>query len=340
MKAKGADRSKPLGEVTFVCAHCLDEEDGKKKRRSFIFKASPARVENDPDRPHHPWRYAGACPNCKAQCEQAPFERALLKAWVSATGPTSPEGKAAAAENLKGHPTEEESKRTRFNAMQHGLNARVATYFPAKPDGYAFCASCDVNRGWCAAQPACVKRTEHFMLHHAAFEQKDPRHLMPIYADTHAAIYSILQMILQQLIADGVKITAPCWFSDKDGGFHLAEYQDGKDGPMKKIMEITAHPLLKPLGELIKSANLSLGDMGMTVKAAEASDEDMGQLGGSQQPKEGLTEFQTRVLGVMEGLSGKMDRARKQTDEDPVLLEYNQQTGIHEPVPPKPGAQP
>lgn len=327
-----SDRSRPLGEITFVCAHCLLDESENKKR-SFTFKAAPARVEDDPDQPHHPWRYVGACPNCKAQCEQAPFERALFKAWASATGPTSADGKAAAAGNLKGHPTPEEARRTRFNAMQHGLNARVATYFPAKPDGYAFCSSCNVNRAWCAAQPACVKRTEHFMLHHAAFEQRDPRHLMPIYADSHAALYSVLQMILQQVIADGVKITAPCWYSDKDGGFHLAQVVNAETGEIKPIVEISAHPLLKPLAELIKSANLSLGDMGMTVKAAEAQDDDMGQLAGTQQPKEGLTDFQNRVLGVMEGLAGKMDLARQQTDLDPVLLEYNQQTGIHEPPP-------
>ncbi len=333
-----SDRSRPLGEITFVCAHCL-HDDGENKKRSFTFKAAPARVEEDPEQPHHPWRYIGACPNCKAQCAQAPFERALFKAWANATGPVTPEGKAAVAENIKGHPTPEEAKRTRFNAMQHGLNARVATYFPAKPDGYAFCSSCEVNRGWCAAQPACVKRTEHFMLHHAAFDQRDPRHLMPIYADTHAALYSVLQMILQQVIADGVKITAPAWFNDKDGGFHLCEYDAG-DGTMKKIMDISAHPLLKPLGELIKSANLSLGDMGMTMKAAESEDEDLGQLTGKDLPKEGLTEFQNRVLGVMEGLGGKMDRAKQQTDQDPVLLEYNQQTGLHEPARPKPETPP
>lgn len=327
------DRSRPLGEITFVCAHCLDEEGGKKKR-PFTFKAAPARVEDDPEQPHHPWRYSGACPHCKAQCVQAPFERALFKAWVNATGPTTAEGKAAAAENLKGHPTEEEARRTRFNAMQHGMSAQVATYFPSKPDGYTFCSTCDVNRGWCAAQPACVKRTEHFMLHHAAFDQKDPRHLMPIYAGTHAAIFSVLQMILQQVIADGVKISAPCWYSDKDGGFHLAEVLDEASGEVKPIMEITAHPLLKPLGELIKSANLSLGDMGMTAKQAESQDEDLGQLSGRAAPKEDLTAFQNRVLGVMDGLAGRMDRAKQQTDQDPVLLEYNKATGMHEPTPP------
>lgn len=330
MKQGKAERAKPFGEITFVCAHCL-HDDGENKKRSFTFKAAAARAEDDPDQPHHPWRYVGACPNCKAQCVQAPFERALFKAWARATGPTSAEGKAAAAENLKGHPTPEEAKRTRFNAMQHGLHARVATYFPAKPDGYAFCSSCEVNRAWCAAQPACVKRTEHFMLHHAAFDQKDPRHLMPIYADTHAAIYSVLQMILQQVIADGVKITAPAWFNDKDGGFHLCEYAEG--GVMKKIMDISAHPLLKPLVELVKSANLSLGDMGMTPRVAEIEEDTPGQLAGVG--KEPLSEFQARLLSVVKGMHESVERAKQRTDNDPVLLEYNREAGVHQPVPNK-----
>jgi hypothetical protein len=87
--------------------------------------------------------------------------------------------------------------------MKHGLNARVATYFPAKPDGYAFCERCDVDRTWCYEQPACVKQTELFMLHHAAFEQRDPKVLGRVHSDIHAALVATLQLCLQQVLAVG-----------------------------------------------------------------------------------------------------------------------------------------
>lgn len=114
----------PLDQITFHCDACY---------RSF--KAAPRRVEDEPETEHHPFRYFAVCPRCDAECEQARFERGLIKAWASATGPRTPEGKAASAKNLEGHPTPEEALRTRFNAMKHGMAAKVATYFPAKPDG-------------------------------------------------------------------------------------------------------------------------------------------------------------------------------------------------------------
>jgi hypothetical protein len=119
-------------------------------------------VEDAPDLDHHPYIYYGECPHCGSECEQAGWERGLLKAWASSTGPRTDEGKAASAANLEGHPTKEEAQRTRFNAMKHGLAAGAATYFPAKPDGYAFCVTWDVDRVFCQSQPACVKKTELF----------------------------------------------------------------------------------------------------------------------------------------------------------------------------------
>ena len=123
-----------------------------------------------------------------------------MKAWANATGPRTEEGKAATAANLEGHPTKEEAQRTRFNAMKHGLAARTATYFPAKYDGYEFCSTCDVDRNFCASQPACVKKTELFMLHHAAFEQRNPKHLMGIYSDLQASVLAVVQQIIQTIV--------------------------------------------------------------------------------------------------------------------------------------------
>jgi hypothetical protein len=261
------------------------------------------------------------------ECDQTGWERGLLKAWARATGPRSHEGKTAAAANLTGHPTPEETQRTRFNAMKHGLAARTATYFPAKPDGYDFCKTCDVDRVHCAAQPACVKKTELFMLHHAAFDQRNPKHLMGIYADLQASVLAVVQQIIQTIVGDGVKIEAPQWYVDKESQqLVVAEYTD-EDGRRHVIKDVSAHPLFRPLGELLTRANLSLQDMGMTHKAIEAEDQEAGRLAHEQETREGADAFRQRTVQLLESMAERVMRANRQTDVDPVLIEYQQDSG-------------
>jgi len=255
------------------------------------------------------------------------WEKGLMKAWANATGPRTEEGKAATAANLEGHPTKEESQRTRFNAMKHGLSARTATYFPAKPDGYAFCVTCDVNRIFCASQPACVKKTELFMLHHAAFEQRNPKHLMGIYSDLQASVLAVVQQIIQTIVGDGVKIEAPQWYIDKESQrLVIAEYID-EHGDRKIIKDISAHPLFRPLGELLTRANLSLADMGMTQKVIESEDQEVGRLAHEQESREGVDAYRQRTMQILESMAEKVMRANKQTDTDPILVEYQQESG-------------
>lgn len=311
---KKKDLGAPMREITFHCGPCCAS-----------FKAEPGRVEDDASAPHHPWRYFAACPKCGADCEQAQFERALLKAWASATGPRTPEGKAATAKNLEGHPTPEEALRTRFNGMKHGMSAKTATYFPAKPDGYAFCATCEVDRVYCAAQTACVKQTQNFMLHHAAFQARDPKVLNGIYADLQAALFTVLQQILQTIVADGVKLVAPQWYTTKDGNMCLAEYTDA-NGERKTINDVSAHPLFKPLAEMISRLGLSLADMGMTVKVIEHDESEFGQLD-DDADKESAEAYRQRQTAALEKLVPLIERARAQTDNDPILVEYRQEAG-------------
>ena len=114
--------------------------------------------------------------------------------------------------------------------------ARTATYFPAKAGGYAFCARCDVDRDWCSKQPACVKQTEIFMLHHAAFEQRDPRVLTSIHADMHAALMATLQMCIQEVLGLGVLIKAPkVELAMADGRILTSQVQD----KLKRVQAIT-----------------------------------------------------------------------------------------------------
>jgi len=308
------DTYQPLKDVEFRCVPC--------KR---YWRASPARVEDWPDDALHPWRYFGPCPDCGDEAEQSSRERGLLRAWRSATGPVTAEGRAAAARNLEGHPTPEESLRTRFNGMKHGLNAKVATYFPAKPDGYAFCKGCDVDRDYCRGQPACMRQTQHFMLHHAAFEQRNPKHLMGIYADFHAALMLTVQQILQTIIADGVTIDQPKTYFDKDGACLVVQYIDGS-GRMQQVREIEAHPLFRPLGELISRTGISLGDLGMTGRVIEEDAPLPGRLKAGDGVAS-LEDFAAKQAKALDSLKGLLERGKQRANADPVLLEYQEQMG-------------
>lgn len=310
-----SDYSRPLDEVTFRCGPC---------RRTF--SGPPARVEDKPDRDWHPFEYVASCPDCGAEVMAAHWWMALLKGWQSATGPRTEAGKAATAANLEGHPTPEESLRTRFNAMKHGLSAKTATYFPASPGKYSFCSGCDVDWGYCATQPACIKQTQLFMQHHAAFEQRNPKHLSGIYADLQAALFAVLQQILQTIIADGVKIEAPQYIN-YEGQVIFVEYTNPVTGAREVIKDIQAHPLFKPLGELLSRNNLSLADMGMTQRVIDDEEQEFGRLQAQEQSREVLAEFAQRQAKAIEDLGGLMSRANAARDRDPILIEHQQQSG-------------
>lgn len=310
-----SDHSKQLAEVTFRC------------RCRRVFTASPDRVEDDPERPWHPWDYFAQCPDCGDEAEQSHWEKALIKAWQNATGPRTEEGKAATAANLVGHPTPEEAQRTRFNALKHGLTAKTATYFPARPGKYPMCKTCDVEWDWCIDQPACTKQTQLFMMHHAAFESRNPKHLMGIYADLQAAVFAVVQQIIQTIIADGVKIAIPAYYEGKDGELVVAEYVD-EEGQRRILMkDVAAHPLFKPLGELLSKNNLSLADMGMTAKAIDDEQQEFGRLQAQQDSREALTDFARTQAKAIADLGELMNRASAKRDSDPILIEYQQQNG-------------
>lgn len=314
-----------LDRVNFQCGVCRHAWED---RPDLVEPLPPEQAEGH----YHPWRYFADCPTCgSAHQPQALWERALMKAHQAATGPRTPEGLAATAKNLVGHPTPEEAKRTRFNAMKHGLNARVATYFPAKPGGYAFCARCDVNRVWCARQPACVKQAETFMLHHAAFEQRDPKALAALHGDLHAALVASLQMCLQAVLGDGVVIKTPKLEMRPDAEGHLlnqvVSYFDG-DGNEHVIYDYAANPAFKPIADLVTRLGLSLSDLGMTVKAQEDEANPMrGRLAEPEKAPEVLEAFADRMAAAMAKLPGLLQQARDVAAQDPVLLEHQAQTG-------------
>ncbi|MFZ4286648.1 hypothetical protein [Variovorax sp. HJSM1_2] len=317
------DWSQALTKVNFRCTVC-----------QRAFEAVPDLVEPYPEQAYHPFLYFAHCPRelCQAPNQpQATWEKALLKAHQAATGPRTAAGLAATAANLDGHPTPEESQRTRFNAMKHGLNARVATYFPAKPGGYTFCKSCDVDWGWCGQQPACVKRAENFLLHHAAFDQRNPKVLGAMHADLQAALTSLLQMLMQEVLGDGVVIRVPKVELARDGTPVTLTYED-EQGKTHKVMSLAAHPALKPITDLVSRLGLSMTDLGMTVRAAEPDEEEAGgRLGLSNTPPEHLEAFSQRMLTVMQGAQQLLVNAETATRNDPVLVAHEAQQAKHTP---------
>lgn len=308
------DWSARLDRATFRCGDC---------RRTF--QAVPDLVDDDPTNEHHPFRYFANCAHCHAENQpQVSWERALMKAHQEATGPTTADGKKAAAANLAGHPTPEESRLIRFNAMKHGLEARTASYFPAKPGKYPFCASCDVDPYWCAQQPACVKQTELFMLHHAAMDQRDPKVLGKVHADLIASMTAALQLCIQAVLGDGVVIKTPKVELSREGVPVALTYVD-EAGERQQIYDYSSNPLFKPIADLITRLGLSMTDLGLTVRASEEEDPaGMGMLSGGT-TREGLADFSRRSAEAMHGVREQLGRAQTRMRSDPVLIEHEAQ---------------
>jgi len=298
-------------KVSFECGEC-----------DHRFEAEPGRIEDAPEDPWHPWRYFRNCPHCGVEATQSRQARHLLKMWASATGPKTPEGKARSAANLEGHPTPEEAQRTRFNALKHGLTARVATYWPARPGAYPQCESCELLFNGCSTGMACQKKTELFLRHHIAFATGDPKLLGELRADMHANLVAIINDLILSVIADGARLKTPEWYYDKDGSFHLAKYLDTEDGQEKQIYKLETHPAIKLIGELVTRLGLDLNSQGMTPKVQDDNDVVRGFLEAKTEESGALLEHQQRQTAALEDLRGMIERSRQKTARDPVLLEH------------------
>lgn len=286
------------------------------------FSSTPGRVEDAADRTHHPWRYYADCPECEGEAGQAPWEIALMASYGKHTGPRSVEGKAAVAANLEGHPTSEETRRTRFNAMKHGLNSRVATYFPAKPGKYPHCDGCEYLYAGCYEQVACLRRSELFLRHQIAFETGDPKLLTDIRADTQAAVQAIVNDMILAISSTGVELKNPEWYYDqKSGAFSLVSFVNGR-GETVYSEKVSAHPLLKVLTDFLSKNNMSLADLAMTPKQRDDDQIMQGYLDGQDDRQESALEYQKRSALALEGLTELIERSRARTARDPILIEH------------------
>jgi len=81
---------------------------------------------------------------------------------------------------------------------------------------------------------------------------------MGVYSNLQVAIFAVLQQILQTIIADGVKIAAPQYYTDKEGAMILAQYTD-QSGKLQQTYDIEAHPPLGPLASWCGAEALRAG---------------------------------------------------------------------------------
>lgn len=299
-------------DITFRCSYCYRTWAGE-----------PARIEDAPDQPWHPFRYFDTCATCQAEVPQVAWERNLFRAWANATGPKTPEGKAASAANLDGHPTPEEARRTRFNAMKHGLRAETATFYPAKPGKYPHCDGCQYYLNGCSTESvACMLRTELFMRHHIAFETKDPAMLTGLHASLQANVRAIIDDMILAIIRTGVELRSPEFGISKDGEVVLVKVVNPDTMQLEQVWKFTAHPLLKLLFDSLGKNSLSLSDLGMTPRVQEDQDIIRGHLDDEKHSSTEALEYQKRQTEALEGLSVLIARSRERVARDPVLIEH------------------
>ncbi|MDT8372085.1 MAG: hypothetical protein RQ783_08885 [Gammaproteobacteria bacterium] len=308
--AEKRDPSSQLTNVSFKCSEC-----GHK------FSLAPSRIEDAPER-DHPFRYFANCPRCESESNQVAWEQALMASYGKHTGPKTDDGKQNSSANLNGHPTPEETLRTRFNAMKHGLSARTATYFPAKPGKYAHCNSCDIDWGTCMSNVACMKRTELFMRYDIAFKSKDPGLLQDIYSDFHANLQAIINDIILSIVGDGVTIRMPAYSIEK-GEIKIGTYTDATGAEKIIYDEIKAHPLLKVLTEMTSRNSMSLADMGMTPKVVDDQEITMGHLSEQKEDKETLLNYQENQRKQLDNLQQMIANSQQRIKNDPVVIEHN-----------------
>ncbi|MTD32389.1 hypothetical protein [Paludibacterium denitrificans] len=166
------------------------------------------------------------------------------------------------------------------------------------------------------------------MVHHAAFEQRNPKHLTPIYSSIQASITAIIQQILQTIIADGVKLEAPalggrprrqCRDRRVQGSGHGADQADhGSEGAPST--EAAPGVPIREQHVAVRHGNDTQGD-----RAGRAADGP--PQAGDGPPTLSLEEFAQKQNESLAALRELAERANARKQNDPVLIDYQQQNG-------------
>jgi len=243
-----------------------------------------------PDRDWHPWKYSADCPECGMPAEHAQWELMQWKAIHDngRVGAVSEDSRIRISEANRARAPETYAV-SRFNGISHGMHARVAKYYPARPGHYDQCEGCEYFMNGCGDPLVhCAKRTELFVQHALAQEEGDGTLLGPLMAETQAGISAIIADMIRSIAKKGVFIETPDFFIDKESGdVRLAQYKD-EFGRTHQITRGEAHPLIQPLISLIKSNNITLGDMGLTPKVRDEEKRFNGYLDDKEQDRESV----------------------------------------------------
>lgn len=165
------------------------------------------------------------------------------------------------------------------------------------------------------------------MLHHAAFEQRNPKVLTRLHADLHAALMATLQMCLQAVLGEGVLIKQPRVELTREGDPVTLSYIDPQ-GKKAYIYDYTSNPAFKPIADLVSRLGLSMADLGMSVRGFEADEEKgMGVLKLDASTKETLEGFGARMLEASKNAADLIAKSQAATRADPVFIEHQAQGG-------------
>lgn len=91
---------------------------------------------------------------------------------------------------------------------------------------------------------------------------------------------------------------------------------------MRTIDDLQAHPLLKPLYEIMSRNTEVLAKLGMTEKAKEEDAVLQGFLEQKEKTIEDSRAFAERQTQALEQLTELIERSRKNQKRDPILIEH------------------
>lgn len=239
------------------------------------------------------------------------------------TGPKTDEGKARAAAASSGPVTPQGKFKSSANGFLHGAHARRHLIPPAKPGEYPECETCPVmeeckemveeRRGTSVFVPCTTILNIQEKFLHAAING-NPEKLKEFQGVAAAKAARIIQSGLEMILADNLmkkKVT-----------------RYGKD---TEVEEFIAHPLLKPISEMMKQQGWSLADWMMTPASQEEGGQIRGFLGSlpDGELKMIVGEFNKKLTDFPKALKkGAEDAAA-----DPVAQAYHAEREAEETAP-------